>query len=86
MNKVKQFFNRNRTQQYSEVLLDNIFMWYFHDMCMSMTTPIKIIIIDTFYFASIQSGFECYMTNVLLSRMENHIFRFGDIYREAIYY
>ena len=45
----------------------------------------KIKIIDSFYFVSIQSGFECYMNNVPLSRMENHVFRFGDIDGEAIY-
>ena len=48
--------------------------------------PEKIKIIVSFYFVSIQSGFECYMTNALLSRMKNHIFRFGDIDGEAIYY
>ena len=47
--------------------------------------PEKIEINNSFYFVSIQSGFECYMT-VLLSGMENHIFRFGDIDGEAIYY
>ena len=58
------------------------FPWY----VLVYTHPEKIRIIDAFYFISIQSGFECYMTNILLSRMENHIFRFGDIDGEAIYY
>ena len=36
--------------------------------------PEKIKIIDSLYFVSMQSGFDYYMTNVLLSRIENHIF------------
>ena len=59
-----------------------IFPWY----VLVYNHPEKIKIIDSFYFVSIQSGFERYMTNVLLSRMENHIFRLGDIHGEAIYY
>ena len=58
-----------------------IFLWY----VLVYNHPEKIKIIDFFYFVSIQSGFECYMTNVLIG-MENHIFRFGDIDGEAIYY
>ena len=46
--------------------------------------PQKITIIA--YFVSIQSRFEYYMANVLLYRMEMHIFSFGDIDGEAIYY
>ena len=48
--------------------------------------PEKIKIIDSFNFVSIQCGFETYITIVLLSGMENNIFRFGDIDGEAIYY
>ena len=59
-----------------------IFPWY----VLVYNHPEKIKIIDSFYFVSIHSGLERYMTNVLLSRMENHIFRFGDINGEAIYY
>ena len=33
MNNGKYFFSRDSTPQYSEILLDNIFVWYFHDIC-----------------------------------------------------
>ena len=59
-----------------------IFPWY----VLVYNHPDKIKIIDSFYFVPIQSEFEGYMTNVLFSRMENNIFRFGDIDKEAIYY
>ena len=52
-----------------------IFPWY----VLVYNHSEKIKIIDSFCFVSIQGGFDGYMTNIILSTMENHIFRFDDI-------